>query len=137
MRAANEANADYVVMHELLDQAGATVARMLGSEAACLSTGTAGGLVLSVAAAMAGGDADRIARLPDTTGMPDEVLIQAPVSWLYERTVTQTGARLVRVGSPVRCTIADLERAIGPRTAAIVHVVNARIDPPLEAVGVA
>ena len=39
--------------------------------------------------------------------MPRTLLIQGPVGWLYERAVTQTGARLLRVGTAEGCTVED------------------------------
>ena len=121
-----QANADYASLHELLDRSGELVAGMLGTEAAYVSTGTAGGLVLAIAATICGSDPARIQSIPDMTGMRDEVLIQGPVRWLYERTVTQSGARLVRAGSRRRCTADDIEAAITDRTAAIIHVARPR-----------
>ena len=130
MRAVLEANDRYASMRDLRDRAGETIGRILGCESATVTTGTAGGLVLSVAATMAGRDPGSVSRLPDVSGMPHEVLIQAPVRWLYERAVTQTGARLRRAGTATRCTVEDLEAAIGPTTAAIIHIVAPRKARP-------
>jgi L-seryl-tRNA(Ser) seleniumtransferase len=75
-----------------------------------------------------------MSRIPDTTGMKNEVLIQRPERWLFERTVTQTGAELRKVGDVMRCTPEQIEGAIGPATAAIVWVASSRARPGAEIV---
>ena len=134
MRAVQQANDTYVVMHELMDRAGEIIAETLGAEAACLTSGTSSALVLSTAACMCGHDLEKMARIPDTTGMKNEVLIQCPERWLFERTVTQTGAALRKVGDTMRCTPEQIEGAIGPATAAIVWVASSRAMPGAEIV---
>jgi seryl-tRNA(Sec) selenium transferase len=88
MTAVQQANDTYAVMHELMDRAGEIIAETLGAEAACLTSGTSAALVLSTAASMCGLDLEKMSRIPDTTGMKNEVLIQRPERWLFERTVT-------------------------------------------------
>jgi L-seryl-tRNA(Ser) seleniumtransferase len=68
---------------------------------------------------MTGADPDRIGRLPDTTGMPGTVLIQAGHHYHYQRAVTVAGARLVEVGDANGTTAAQLEAALGPHVAAV------------------
>ena len=58
-----------VDMNELNVKAGQAIARMLGAEAAVVSSGAAGALLLQAAAVIAGTDPAKIARLPDTEGM--------------------------------------------------------------------
>ena len=59
--------------------------------------------------------ADKIGRLPDTTGMPGKVLIQAGHRYHYERAVTVPGARLVQVGEwEIRRRVAALARPAAP-----------------------
>lgn len=121
MKAIQDANDRFIVMHELLDRAGEMIAEMLGAEAAAVTTGTTCGLVLSTAAAMCGTDVEKISRIPDTEGLKNEVIIQGPVRWIFARSVTQTGATLVTAGSETSCTPDDLRAAVGPRTAAILY----------------
>ena len=48
---------------------------------------------------MAGDDDDLIVKLPDTTGMKDEILIQSRQRYHYERCLTYAGAKLVEFGN--------------------------------------
>src|ERR687884_1324037 len=75
-RAMLEAEGAYVDMQQLLERSGAVIADLLGAEAAYVTCGAAAALALGTAACMTGTDQDRIARLPDTTGLPATVLIQ-------------------------------------------------------------
>jgi L-seryl-tRNA(Ser) seleniumtransferase len=122
--AMNEAAAAFVDMAELNARAGAHVARLIGVEAAHVTSGSAGGLLLAAAACIAGEDPDRIARLPDTTGMRNEIVIQRCDRIQYDQALRTAGAVLVEAGTADACTAEALEAAIGPRTAALVYIVS-------------
>src|SRR5919108_3710661 len=62
----------FVNLFDLQNKVGERIARLLGVEAALVTTGAAGALLLGTAAAVTRGDRKRIARLPDTSGMPNE-----------------------------------------------------------------
>src|SRR5919202_128680 len=109
----------YVDMQQLLAQSGAVIAELLGAEAAYVTPGAAAALALGTAACMTGADSDKIARLPDTTGLPATVLIQPGHHYHYEHVVTVPGARLVEVGDANGTTAAQLESALGPSVAAV------------------
>ena len=119
-KAMQQANDQYAEMHELMTRSGEIISDILGVEATAMTTGGTGALVLSFAAAMTGSDSEKISRIPDTTGMKNEVLLQRPDLWHFERAVTQTGAKVVRVGGEKRCTPEEIEAAIGPKTAALI-----------------
>jgi D-glucosaminate-6-phosphate ammonia-lyase len=116
-----EANETFVDMEELLDKSGKAIAEILGAEAALVTSGCFAALVLGTAAIMAGKDADNIASLPNTAGMRNEMLIQRPTRYHYDRAVSVAGARLVEVGDESRATVEQLEAAIGPNTAGILY----------------
>src|SRR6195256_6783719 len=75
-RAMQDVERYYVDMQQLLERSGVVIADLLGAEAAYVTPGAAAALALGTAACIAGADPDKIARLPDTTGMPNSVLIQ-------------------------------------------------------------
>lgn len=119
--AMEEANRYFVDMRELLDRSGEIIARLLGAEAAYVTPGCAAALALGTAACIAGLDLEKMGQLPDTTGLKNEVLIQKKSRYKYDRCPTIVGARLVEVGEAEGTTSAQLEAAIGPRTAAILY----------------
>lgn len=116
-----EANESFVDMEELLDKSGKAIAEILGAEAALVTSGCFAALVLGTAAIVAGKNADRIARLPDTTGMKNEMLIQKPTRYHYDRAVSVAGATLVEAGDQSGTTAEQLEASIGPKTAGILY----------------
>jgi len=126
--AMNAANSSPVEMTELLSRSGDFIADRLGVEAAYVTSGAAAAQALSVAACMVGNDPDRILQLPDTTGLRNEVLIQKRNRYMFDRCFTLSGAKLVEVGDDSGTDEAQLEAAIGPRTAAIAFW----IQPPLD-----
>ena len=75
MQAMEEANESQVDMQELLRKSGDFIANLLGVESAFITSGGAAAQALSTAACMAGTDQEKIARLPDTTGMKNEIVI--------------------------------------------------------------
>jgi L-seryl-tRNA(Ser) seleniumtransferase len=67
---------------------------------------------------VAGKDPDKIRRLPDTTGMKNEVIIQKAHRYGYDHAVRNAGVRLIEVE-----TRAELEKVVTPRTA-MLHFFN-------------
>lgn len=128
MNAMEEANHGTVEMQELLQKSGDFIADLLGVEAAYVTSGGAAAQALSIAASMAGTDVDKIARLPDTTGMKNEVVIQKRNRYMFDRCYTLTGASLVEAGDGGGTTLDDLDAAIGPNTTAVAYYIQPPID---------
>src|SRR4051812_21351314 len=104
-----EASRHFVNLLELHDRVGERIAKLAGVEAALVTTGAAGALLLGTAAAVTRGERELIRRLPDTKGMRDEVLVQKGHHSCYDNQLTGVGIRLVDV-----VTERDVERAVGP-----------------------
>ena len=101
-----------VKIRELHDAVGARIAELTGSEAAMVTSGATASIVLATAACMTGGDEEKMRRLPDTSGMPNEIVIQRRHRYTYDRALRVAGARLVEVSSE-----AELRAAVNERTA--------------------
>jgi D-glucosaminate-6-phosphate ammonia-lyase len=95
---------------------GQAIGDMVGCEMALVTSGCAGAMTLASAAAMAGDDPHKIIQLPDTTGMPCEILIQSNQRYHYDRAWEFAGAKLVEYEP----TAEALEKAITHRTVACV-----------------
>jgi L-seryl-tRNA(Ser) seleniumtransferase len=122
-----EAGTRFVDMAELNARAGEHIAKLIGVEAAHVTSGSAGGLLLAAAACIAGDDPERIRRLPDTAGMRDELVIQRCQRIQYDQAFRVAGARLVEIGDAGGATAAEARAAIGPRTAALVFIESPRL----------
>ncbi|MDA0262718.1 MAG: aminotransferase class V-fold PLP-dependent enzyme [Chloroflexi bacterium] len=108
-----------VNVDELNRKAGEEIARITGAEAGFVCSGAAGGLVLQAAACIAGKDPVKMRRLPDTTGMKREIIIQNMHRFPYEQAYRAGGAKLVEIGDSRYSHPWELEGAIGENTAAV------------------
>jgi L-seryl-tRNA(Ser) seleniumtransferase len=85
-------------IEELQASAGRYIAEVTGAEAGYVTTGSAAGLTLAAAACIAGLDPARMDRLPETEGMPNEIVLQRAHQVAYNHALRAAGARLVEVG---------------------------------------
>jgi L-seryl-tRNA(Ser) seleniumtransferase len=130
LEAMREASQALVNIDELNEAAGAAIARMLGAEAAFVTAGASSGLILQAAACIAGTAPARIARLPDTRGMRNEIVIQRAHRFAYDQAYRVAGGVLVEIGLARRTQPYELEDAIGERTAAVAYLVSPFTSPP-------
>jgi L-seryl-tRNA(Ser) seleniumtransferase len=119
-----EASASFVHIDELQAKAGAVIAQITGAEAGYIATGAAAGLALGAAACVAGMDVAAMDRLPDTTGLRNEVIVQRGHRNSYDHAIRSVGVRFVEVGylgyPGAGGTMPwQIEAAITERTAAI------------------
>ena len=122
--AMEEAEEYYVDMADLADAVGERIADMLGVEAALVTSGAAAALAVGAAACMTGNNEEKVERIPDTTGMPNEFIIQKLGRQRYDRSMTIPGGRMVEVGDEEETRPEQIEEAIGPSTAAIHHTAS-------------
>ena len=124
LAAMQQANQTFVAMPDLMKRAGEAVAELVGAEAAYVTPGCYAAVALSVSGMMTGMDRERIAELPDTSGMRDRFLIQRCARYRYDRSVTVSGARLVEVGDEDGTSISQFEEAIDPDTGGILYAAH-------------
>lgn len=111
-----------VDMNELNRAAGQVLADICGAEAGLVVSGSGGGLVMQAAAVIAGNDPAKMARLPDTTGMKDEIIIQKSHRFAYDQLYRAAGGRFVEIGDGRRCYPWQLEAAFSDKTAAVAYL---------------
>ncbi len=124
LAAMNEAAASFVQIDELQARAGDVIAGITGAEAGYVTTGAAAALTLGTAACLAGMDVSKMDRLPDTTGMKNEVVVQKGHRNAYDHAVRAAGITFVEVGTlgypGAGGTFAwQIEEAITDKTAAV------------------
>jgi len=124
----NEAMGNFFDLEELQTRSGEVIAKATGAEWGCVTACTAAGITLGVAATMTGKSLGKIAQLPDTVGMKNEVVVQkghlvnfgAPVA----QAVRLAGANVVEVGTINGASEALIDHAITENTAAVLFVVS-------------
>jgi L-seryl-tRNA(Ser) seleniumtransferase len=114
-----EAASAFVDIERLSERVGEEIAAMTDNEAAFVTSSATAGIVLATAAAIAGTDADRRARLPDTSGLPNEVIVQRCGRVSFEYAITQAGGRIVPVGTSTETMPEDISQALSEKTAAV------------------
>ena len=125
-----EASRHCVDIAELQAATGAYIAEVTGAESGYVSNGAASGLMLAAAACIAGHDLDAMNRLPDTTGLNNEIIVARSHRNMYDHAVRTAGATLVEIGVADRYAgagVRDAEpweyaAAITERTAAVYYV---------------
>lgn len=137
--AMREAGQYSVDIAELQAAAGQMIADVTGAEAGYVTSGAAAGLMLATAACVTGLDPGKMNRLPDTTGMKDEVIMPRSHRNFYDHAVRAVGVKLIEVGisdrfsgAGVRDTEAwEIADAMTDQTAAIVYVAQGHARPSL------
>ncbi|MFA5079451.1 MAG: aminotransferase class V-fold PLP-dependent enzyme, partial [Dehalococcoidia bacterium] len=130
-----------VRMDELQAAASRIIARVTGAEAGYVTSGASAALTLATAACLAGLDVGRMNRLPDTSNMPNEVLMDQRQRQGYDHAIRLAGAKIINVGMPNFRILGDeayttklweFESAITERTAAIAYFQVPDHNPPLQ-----
>ena len=106
------ASKSFVDLLELQDRIGERIADLLNVEAAMVTTGAAGGIMVGTAAALTFRDHTLVDRLPLPADAGFEVIRQQSHRAGYDKLVEVCGVKLVDV-----VTLDDLEHAISERTA--------------------
>jgi len=112
IRAMDEAARFFIPLPELHRKAGEHLAKILNVPGALVTGGAASSFTVAAAACMTRGDQKKLRQLPDTAGLPHEIIMQKAHRSGYEHQFTLTGARIVTVE-----TMQELEAAAGPHTA--------------------
>ena len=137
-----EASLQCVDIAELQAAASRRIAKATGAEAGYVASGASACLLLATAACLAGLDPGRMARLPDTGGRKNEVIMVRSQRNFYDHAIRAAGAAIVEVGLPDRYAGAgvrdaepwEIEDAISGNTAAIFYVADSEARPPLKSV---
>lgn len=124
-----EAARSFVVLDELNARVGEQIAAATGAAAGYVTSGSAAGMALAAAACIAGIDPARIRRLPDSTGMANEIVIHRSHRIAYDQMFRVGGARLVEIGLPRGTERWELEEAIGAQTVAVAYIDSPSVGP--------
>lgn len=116
VRAAMDAASRYYVqIDELADGVGQRLAELTGAEWGMVSAGCAAGMKHVTAACVAGGNPEKLVRIPHLEGLEKtEVIIPTTSRTVYDAAVRNIGVTIIMVDTPE-----ELENAINPRTAMI------------------
>jgi len=112
IEAYNYATNQYVFLDDLQDKVGARIAELLHCEAATITSGAASAITLGTAGVLAGMDNEKVAQIPDLTGMKSEVIMQKSHRIGYAHAIRNCGVEIIYVE-----TRKELDKAINEKTA--------------------
>jgi uncharacterized pyridoxal phosphate-dependent enzyme len=125
--AVEQASHYHVNLDELMEKVGDRLADLLQVEWGIVTSGAAAALVHATAGCIAGADPEKMQRLPDLTGLKDEVIMPRESRVVYDHAIRTLGVKIIEVNSP-----AELQAAISSHTAMIEvlgnYFGNARLD---------
>lgn len=143
LQAMDEAAKESVRLDELQAAASKVISEVTHAKAGIVTAGAAAGMTLGTAACIAGFDVNKMNRLPDTAGIPNEVIIPWSHISPYNHAFRAAGAKLVKVGTvsafrpfseAYMVGIGEIETAITENTVAIAYTTRQDSYPPLEEV---
>jgi D-glucosaminate-6-phosphate ammonia-lyase len=110
--AMEEASHSFVQMDELMDGVGKRLAEVTGAPWGLITAGCCAALTHCTCASIAGTNPERMQRLPDLTGMKNEVIIPEYSRNVYDHAIRMVGTKIITVHSKE-----ELEKAFNDRTA--------------------
>ena len=113
--AMDAATKKFVQMDELADAVGRRLAELTGAEWGMVSAGCAAGLKHVAAACVAGGNPEKLIRIPDLSDLDKtEVVVPRTSRSVYDHAIRNIGVKMIVVDS-----LEELANALNPRTAMI------------------
>jgi len=112
-----EASRYFVPLIDLQLAVGERIAKMIGVEAAMVTCGAASSITLATAACVTQGDREKVQRIPDTTGMKNEVIMVKSHRMGFDHAARAVGTKIIEVETPE-----ELEKAINEKTAMLFYV---------------
>ncbi|MBM3727725.1 MAG: hypothetical protein FJW40_20170 [Acidobacteria bacterium] len=121
-----EASKHYVHIDELMEAVGKRLAEITQAPWGIVTAGCAAALTHATAACIAGADPEKMQRLPDLTGLKNEVIAPRYSRNVYDQAIRMLGVRMIDVDTPEQ-----LEAAINARTAMIMILAGGGDTGPL------
>lgn len=137
LRAMAEAAESFVDIGELQYALGNRIAELTHNEAAYITNGASGGLLLAAAVCMTGSDMFSFSRLPETDNIKNEIIVMTCQRNAYDKAIEASGAQVIEIGDADETLEYDLEGVINERTAAVFYFESSnfkRASMPLDRV---
>ncbi|WJH32654.1 aminotransferase class V-fold PLP-dependent enzyme [Paenibacillus sp. CC-CFT747] len=129
LAAMQEAAGAFVDISLLYTRASERIARLLGVEAVCITSGASAGIAISAAACITKGDLLQAAQLPVTNGAPYEIMMLKSHRLPYEQALMLTSARIREVDTASSDPIGTIEEALQGNISMLFYVAAAQRIP--------
>ncbi|MCU4743276.1 aminotransferase class V-fold PLP-dependent enzyme [Natronoglomus mannanivorans] len=142
LEAMNRAAEAFVRISDLQAAASERISEVTGADAGYVTNGASSALTLGAAACIAGDDLELMANLPDTEGVPSEIVMPRTHRNGYDHALRAAGADIVDVGAndyhlgtgSENTQPWQLDAAITEETVAVAYMEKPFTRPPLETV---
>lgn len=142
IEAMNRAAEAFVRLSDLQLTASERIAEATGAEAGYVTNGASSALALGAAACIAGADLGIMARLPNTKGIPNEIVMPRTHRNGYDHALRAAGAEIVDVGAndhflgtgSENTELWEIETAISEETVAVAYMETPYTRPSLKTV---
>jgi uncharacterized pyridoxal phosphate-dependent enzyme len=108
------ASHSYIHLDELMEAVGRRLAELTQAEWGMVTAGCAAALTHATSACITGGDPEKMQRMPDLTGLKNEVVVPRYSRNVYDHAVRMTGVKMVEADSAQQ-----FESAINAQTAMV------------------
>jgi L-seryl-tRNA(Ser) seleniumtransferase len=125
-QAMDEASRSYVQMDELMNGVSARLAELTGADWGIVTAGCAAALTHCTTACIAGTNPERMRRLPNLSGLKDEVIIPEYSRNVYDHAIRMVGVKIIELKES-----SELETAFSERTAMVYILAGPGDDGPL------
>jgi D-glucosaminate-6-phosphate ammonia-lyase len=140
VEAMSAAAESFVLLSDLQSKACRLISKLTGAEAGFVTSGASAGLMLSAAAVLAGDDFSVMAQLPNTEGIPSEIVMPRSHRTGYDHAFRTAGVDIVEIGTNDHylgtgaTTVEpwELEAALTDQTAAVGYIEKPYTQPSLE-----
>jgi L-seryl-tRNA(Ser) seleniumtransferase len=122
----DQASRGFVNMDELMDGVSKRLAELTGAEWGIVTAGCCAAITHFTASSIAGGNPERMQKLPNLTGLKSEAILPAYSHNVYDHAIRMLGVKLVVVKDK-----AELEAAFNERTALCYILAGPGDDGPL------
>src|SRR5579872_7546841 len=104
----------HVNLDELMDKVGDRLAELLQVPWGIVTAGAAAALTHATSGCLVGTDPEKIQRLPDLTGLKNEVIMPSESRNVYDHAVRSLGVKIIEVNTPE-----EVRAALSPHTAMV------------------
>ncbi len=127
LRGMAEISKVFVDINELQRTLGEKIAQLTNNEAAYVTNGASGGLLLATAVCLSEGDPFQFMRLPESSGKKEVIIMNCQHN-AYDKAIHAAGAQIMMIGDADETQEVELKGTINENTAAVFYFMNVQYD---------
>lgn len=125
LEAMKQISRHFVDLEQLQRVLSKKIADITHNEAAYITNGASGGMLLCACVCMVKGSMYRYVKLPDTEGVKNEIIVMRAQRNAYDKAIEASGAKVIEIGDADETLEFELEGSINEKTAAVFYFASA------------